>query len=69
MICMISLSDSQLQTVMTAARVVDVDRRSIFLQRTAAMLRMRGNFSDSDLNQVVSLALQGLVQSSAETAA
>jgi hypothetical protein len=36
-------------------------RRDIFLQRAGAMLRMRGRFTDSDVADVVKLAMAGLV--------
>jgi hypothetical protein len=59
---MVSLTDSQLAIVTDAARIVPVERRSVFLERTAAMLRMRGNFTDGDIADVVKLALTGLAQ-------
>jgi hypothetical protein len=62
---MVSLSDNQLQIVTTAANVVPVERRSVFLERTAAMLNMRGRFSDGDVQDVVTLALAGLVHTDA----
>jgi hypothetical protein len=59
---MISLSDEQLRVVMTAARGLSPERRDIFLQRIFSMLKLRGHFDDSDLNEVVQLALCGLAQ-------
>ena len=56
------LTDSQLDIVMDAARAVPVERRSVFLERTAAMLRLRRPFTDDDVADVVRLALCGLVQ-------
>ena len=64
---MISLTDQQL----------DVDRRQrhravargVFLERCAAMLKLRGRFDDTDVAEVTTLALQGLVQQAADTAA
>ena len=44
--------------VMGAARIVPVERRSVFLE----MLRMRRPFTDDDVADVVWLALCGLVQ-------
>lgn len=44
--------------VMGAARIVPVERRSVFLE----MLRMRRPFTDDDVADVVRLALCGLVQ-------
>jgi hypothetical protein len=61
-VTMIALSDHQLEIVMTAANGVPVERRSIFLERCGAMLRMRGRFSDDDVADVVKLAMAGLVQ-------
>ena len=60
---MFGLSDAQLKIVMDVANGVPVERRSVFLERTAAMLRMRGygHFSDADVTDVAKLALCGLV--------
>jgi hypothetical protein len=41
------------------------DRRSLFLERVAAMLALRGRFNDSDVAKVAALAAQGLVQAKA----
>jgi hypothetical protein len=59
---MLGLTDNQLKTIMTAAASVQPDRRSVFLERTAAMLRMRGygHFTDADVADVAKLALTGL---------
>jgi len=65
----IALSDSQLDIVMTAATGIDPARRDVFLQRVAAMLRMRGRFTDNDVAEVAKLALAGLVQRRADSAA
>jgi hypothetical protein len=59
---MVSLSDSQLEIVTTAANAVPVERRGVFLERTAAMLNMRRRFTDGDVSDVVGLALAGLIQ-------
>jgi hypothetical protein len=66
---MISLSDAQLQTVMQAAAGIDPERRDIFLQRCAAMLKLRGRFTDSDVADVTRLALCGLSHHHADSAA
>jgi hypothetical protein len=58
---MLGLTDHQLNTVMDAARAVPVERRSVFLERTAAMLRLRRPFT-YDVQEVTALALCGLVQ-------
>jgi hypothetical protein len=54
---MVSLSDSQLEIIMTAANAVPVERRSVFLERVGAMLKPRGRFSDDDVRQVAALAM------------
>jgi hypothetical protein len=59
---MVSLTDPQLKIVMTAANAVPVERRSVFLERVGAMLKMRRRFSDADVSDVTQLALAGLVQ-------
>jgi hypothetical protein len=64
---MIGLTDSQLKIIMTAANTVPVERRDIFLQRVGAMLSMRHRFSDTDVVDVTTLAIAGLIQT-AETA-
>ena len=57
---MVSLTDSQLKTVMDAAGTLPIERRDTFLQRVGAMLRMRGRFSDADVSDVAKLSLTGL---------
>jgi hypothetical protein len=57
---MIGLTDNQLRVVMNAARLLPVERRSVFWERCGAMLRMRGRFSDDDVADVTQLALTGL---------
>jgi hypothetical protein len=49
---------------MSAARLVPVEKRDIFLQRIAAMLalRGRGRFTDTDVADVAQLAMAGLIQ-------
>ena len=61
---MLGLTDSQLATVMDAARTLPVEKRDVYLQRIAAMLTMRGrgHFNDSDVSDVAKLALTGLAQ-------
>jgi hypothetical protein len=48
---------------MTVAQTVPVERRSVFLERVGAMLRMLGygHFTDSDVSDVARLATCGLV--------
>ena len=59
---MVSLSDSQLQTVLDVAATIAPDRRSVYLERVGSMLRLRGRFSDDDVRKVVALAACGLIQ-------
>ena len=60
----------QLRTVMDMARLLPVEKRDLYLQRIAAMLTMRGGqLTDSDVAEVVKLALAGLVQQAANSAA
>ena len=59
---MVSLTDSQLKTVMTTANAVPVERRGIFLERVGAMLKMRYRFTDHDVAIVAKLAMAGLIQ-------
>ncbi|MGB6913969.1 MAG: hypothetical protein WBE42_14620 [Pseudolabrys sp.] len=66
---MVSLTDTQLATVMDAACTLPVERRDTFLQRVGAMLRMRGRFTDTDVADVAKLALAGLIQQAADSAA
>jgi hypothetical protein len=54
--------DGQLKIVMMAASHVPVERRSQFLERCAAMLKVRGRFGDDDVMQITTLALTGLTQ-------
>jgi hypothetical protein len=66
---MITLTDAQLKIVMATAALLPQAKRDIFLQRCAAMLRMRGHFGDSDVADVAKLAMAGLVQQTADSAA
>ena len=59
---MISLSDVQIKTVMAAAAGLEPARRSQFLERVAAMLKLRGRFNDDDVAEVAQRALTGLNQ-------
>jgi hypothetical protein len=54
---------------MTAAKGLAPERRSVFLERIAAMLKLRHRFTDDDVAEVTALALCGLVQQTADTAA
>jgi len=60
---MISLNDTQLQTVMRAAADLAPEKPSVFLERVGAMLNMRGRrFTDTDLAEITALARTGLVR-------
>ena len=59
---MISLTNSQLQTLMTTASRLEPERRDLFLKRVGAMLKLRRRFTDGDVADVAKLALSGLVQ-------
>jgi hypothetical protein len=55
---MISVSDRQLRVVgVVAADLLPVAARGTFLQRVVAELRMRRDFSDSDVERAVHAAL------------
>ena len=62
---MLSLTDDQLATVMTATSGLPVEKRGIFLERVAARLALRGRFDDADLDTAVRVALRGLLQGAA----
>jgi hypothetical protein len=62
---MFALSDDQLAVLMTAAQRLPVEKRSVFLERVASRLRLRGSFTDVDLDDAVRQALRGLIQVSA----
>jgi hypothetical protein len=53
---MLALSDGQLTIVMTAARGLPVEKRSVFLERVAARLQLLGSFTDRDFDNAVRLA-------------
>jgi hypothetical protein len=60
-----SLTDQQLKAVTDAAQAVPVEKRAIFLERIAAMLKFRGR-SDADVADVAKLATTGLTCLSAD---
>ena len=63
---MFALSDDQLTMVMIAAGSVPVEKRSVFLERVAARLQLRGpRFTDADLGAAIQAALTGLIRSAA----
>ena len=62
----LGLSDAQLTAVMIAAGGLPTEKRSVFLERVAARLRLRGpHFTDADLGAAIQAALTGLIQSAA----
>ena len=63
----LALTDRQLQTVMTAASSLPIEKRSLFLERIAARLRLIGitRFNDTELDDTVRAALRGLLQAPA----
>ena len=65
---MLSLSDRQLQTVMETAANIDADRRTIFLERVGAILKLRGRFNDADVQEISKLAACGLVHRATDAA-
>ena len=58
---MLALSDIQLRTVMDLARNLPVEKRSLYLERSAAMLKARGRITDADVSEVAKRALACLV--------
>ena len=61
-----ALNDAQLEIVMVAAGSLPAEKRSVFLERVAARLRLRGpRFTDQDLGAAIQAALTGLIQSAA----
>jgi hypothetical protein len=65
---MFSLTDYQLRLVMDVAVRLDPDRRSVFLERCAAMLKFRHRFADEDVADVARLAMCGLSHRTANVA-
>lgn len=63
----ISLSDDQLNVVMTAARPIDdPEKREVFLWRVSARLQLARRIDDAAVASAVQLALRGLVHAVAE---
>lgn len=65
----LALSDSQLKIVMTAARLVEPEKRAQFLERLGAMLKLKHRFTDNDLSECIALALVGLQHGRTDSAA
>jgi hypothetical protein len=58
---LISLNDQQLAIVTNAARRLDHEKRSTFLQRVAGQLRPQaGRYSDADVAEAANRALRSL---------
>jgi hypothetical protein len=62
---MLALTDPQMKILIAAAAAVLPDRRSLFLERVAAMLKLQGRFNDDDVRKVAGVAAQGLLQAKA----
>lgn len=63
---MLALSDSQLRAIWATADGLPAEKRGIFLGCIVAQLQLRGpGFTTADLDDVVRLALKGLIQKSA----
>jgi hypothetical protein len=59
---MIALNDTQLKLLMAAAENIPHEKRAQFLERIAAMLKLRGrgHFNDDDVSEAVARALNGM---------
>jgi hypothetical protein len=57
----ISLSDAQLAIVATAARNLPIEKRAVFLERTAAQLELHRRIDDAAVATACTRALRGLV--------
>jgi hypothetical protein len=64
---MVSLSDRQLWIVQTACQPLAPEKRGVFLERVAGILRQRrgGNFNDDDVSDACAWALKGLIHAPA----
>jgi hypothetical protein len=62
---MVSLSDSQLRLVMTAAQPLPLDKRDAFLQRLAGQLGQVRRPKDADIERAVMASLKGLLHAPA----
>ena len=60
---MLGLTDTQLAAVMDLARTLPVEKRDVFLQRVAALLRRQAGRikSDDDVGRAVEIALSSLL--------
>jgi hypothetical protein len=57
------LTDTQLQTVLSAAADLPQEKRGLFLQRLSSMINMHGRrFTDDDLIEITKLARTGLAR-------
>jgi hypothetical protein len=59
----LALSDQQLADIMQAAKVLPVEKRDVYLQRVAALLRRQAGRikSDDDVGRAVEIALSSLL--------
>jgi len=61
---MFALTDAQLEIVMAAAGSLPAEKRSVFLERVAARLQLRGpHFTNANLGAAIQVAVTGLIQS------
>ena len=62
---MLALDNDQLAIIMMAESSLPPEKRSVFLERIAARLQLRGRrFTDADLDNAIRIALQGLIHNS-----
>ena len=61
---MFALTDAQLEIVMAAAGSLPAEKRSVFLERVAARLQLRGpHFTNANLGAAIQVAVTGVIQS------
>jgi len=58
---MLTLSDEQVNILTTVAQAVPVEKRTLLLERTAALMKFRPRTNES-FREAVSLATVGLIQ-------
>ena len=59
---MFALTDAQLEIVMAAAGSLPAEKRSVFLERVAARLQLRGpHFTNANLGAAIQVAVTGLI--------
>ena len=58
---MLTLTDAQVKILTAVAQNISVEKRSLLLERTAALMKFRNRRSDDDFKDAVTLASVGLV--------